>query len=117
MNTIGWAPSLTYFLIRKNDNKIIGMINLRYNLTEEIFAKGGSHIGYRIRPTERRKGYATYMLKEALIKCKERGMGEVILGCYEDNFGSNKTIINNNGVLYKKSKMKDKDSLYYKINL
>jgi predicted acetyltransferase len=44
-------------------------------------------------------------------------MGEVILGCYEDNFGSNKTIINNNGVLYKKSKMKDKDSLYYKINL
>ena len=43
------------------------------------------------------------MLKEALIKCKERGMGEVILGCYEDNFGSNKTIINNNGFLYKKS--------------
>lgn len=57
------------------------------------------------------------MLKEALKKCKERQMKEVILGCYEDNIASNKTILNNNGEFYKKSKLKNKDSLYYKIKL
>ena len=90
------------------------MLNIRYTLSEDM-AEIYGHIGYGVRPTERRKGIATYMLKEALMKCKEKGMPEVILGCYEDNIGSNKTIIKNNGILYKKSKMRDKNSLYYKI--
>ena len=48
--------SETFLLIRKNDNKIIGTINVRWNLTEEM-KKFGGNIGYSIRPTERRKGY------------------------------------------------------------
>ena len=73
MDSIGWAPSLTYFLIRENDNRIIGMINLRYNITEEILAKGGSHIGYGIRPTERRKGYNKTNLYLGLLEEKRLG--------------------------------------------
>ena len=68
MNNIGWAPSITYFLIRENDNKIIGMLNLRYNVTKELIAKGCSHIGYGIRPTERRKGYNKINLYLALLE-------------------------------------------------
>lgn len=111
---IEWGISETYILL--NDNKILGMLNIRYTITKEM-AEIYGHIGYGIRPSERRKGLATYMLKEALIKCKEKGLTEVILGCYEDNIASNKTIIKNNGKLYKKSKMKDKQANYYKIIL
>ena len=101
MNTIGWAPSLTYFFIRKNDNKIIGMINLRYNLTEEIFAKGGSHIGYGIRPTERRKGYNKINLYLGLLQEQQLGEKRVLLECLADNIGSNKTITALGGILEK----------------
>lgn len=55
--------------------------------------------------------------KRSLKKCKRKGMQEVILGCYEDNEGSKKAILNNNGVFYRKDKLEDKDSLYYKITL
>ena len=111
---IEWGISETYILV--NNSKVIGMLNIRYTINEEI-AEIYGHIGYGVRPSERRKGYATYMLKEALVKCKKRGMKEVILGCLEDNIGSSKTIINNNGILYKKTKMRDKDANYYKIKL
>lgn len=109
-----WGVSETYIL--EDNNKITGMLNIRYTLTDKM-AEIYGHIGYGVRPLERRKGYATYMLKEALVKCRNSGMTEVILGCYEDNIGSSKTIANNGGILYKKSKMKDKNAEYYKIKL
>ena len=109
-----WGISETYLLL--NDNRVVGMLNIRYTLSEDKAEKFG-HIGYGVRPSERRKGYATYMLKEALKKCREKNMTEVILGCYEDNIASRKTILNNEGVLYKKSKLKNKNSLYYKVTL
>lgn len=109
-----WGISETYLLL--NDNRVVGMLNIRYTLSEDKVEKFG-HIGYGVRPSERRKGYATYMLKEALEKCREKNMTEVILGCYEDNIASRKTILNNEGVLYKKSKLKNKNSLYYKVTL
>ena len=92
MKTIGWAPSITYFLIRENDNKIIGMLNLRYNVTKELIAKGCSHIGYGIRPTERRKGYNKINLYLALLEEQKIGEKKVLLECLADNIGSNKTI-------------------------
>ena len=55
-NSINKCPRKTFFLIRKHDNKLIGMISIRYDLTEELLQFVG-HIGYGIRPTERGKGY------------------------------------------------------------
>lgn len=111
---IEWGISETYILV--DNNKVLGMLNIRYTLTNKR-AEIYGHIGYGVRPSERKKGMATYMLKEALIKCKQRGMTEVILGCYEDNIGSAKTITNNGGILYKRSKMRNKNAEYYKIKL
>lgn len=50
------VPARTYFLVRENDKRIVGMINIRLALNEKL-KKSGGHIGYSIRPTERRKGY------------------------------------------------------------
>ena len=109
-----WGISEIYVL--EDNNEILGMLNIRYTLSEEKAEKYG-HIGYGVRPKARKKGYATYMLKEALKKCKKRGMTEVIITCYEKNIASQKIILNNNGEFYKKDKIKGKDSVFYKINL
>ena len=99
MNNLGWAPSLTYFFIRKDDNKIIGMLNLRYNISQELLEKGCSHIGYDIRPKERRKGYNKINLYLGLLEEQKLGTKKVYLNCTADNIGSNKTIIALGGIL------------------
>ena len=50
------VPARTYFLVRENDNRIVGMISIRTALNERL-RNGAGNIGYGIRPTERRKGY------------------------------------------------------------
>ena len=66
------------------------------------------------------------MLEYALQVCKEKNMKEAILGCYENNYGSNKTIIKNGGILYRTSydekKLSDEWTIklknnYYRIKL
>lgn len=51
-----WVPDSTYWLVTDH-NRIIGAVNIHHSLTEHLFNAGG-HIGYGIRPSERRKGYA-----------------------------------------------------------
>ena len=61
-----WVPDSTYWLVTDH-NRIIGAVNIRHSLTEHLFNAGG-HIGYGIRPSERRKGYATKLLALSLEK-------------------------------------------------
>ncbi len=82
-----------------NENKkLLGAISIRHYLNEQLLRLSG-HIGYGIRPTERRKGYATAMLKLALEKCKDMGIKQVLITCDKNNIASAKTIISNNGIL------------------
>lgn len=72
---VGKVPALTYFYVREEDGKILGMANLRLSLNDFLKTEGG-HIGYSIRPTERRKHYGTAMLHDALkvyMICLESG--------------------------------------------
>jgi len=94
---LGFVPSTLYYFI-ENNQKIIGAIHFRHELNEMLLHHGG-HIGYGIRPSERRKGYATIMLKQLLLKIKEKGYRKVLLTCNDDNPGSIGTILNCNGVL------------------
>lgn len=96
-----WCPGFEYFLIRENDNKLVGMINLRYNLNEKMLIHGG-HIGYSISPSERRKGYNKINLYLCLLKAKELGLDKVLLTAYDFNLGSVKTILALGGVLENK---------------
>ena len=89
--SIDRCPGKTYFLIRKNDNKLIGMINIRHHLTPKMLVHGG-HIGYGIRPTERRKGYNKINLYLGLMEAKKIGLDKVMLDCDVENLGSSKTM-------------------------
>lgn len=91
-------PALTYFYVREEDDKILGMINIRLALNDFLRNEGG-HIGYCIRPTERRKHYATEMLKKALEVCDTMSIKEVLLSCDKDNAASSGVIKNCGGEL------------------
>lgn len=95
------CPGREYFLIRENDNRLIGMINLRWNLNERMMKYGG-HIGYGIRPTERRKGYNKINLYLCLLKAKEFGIEKVLLTASDNNLGSVNTIKALGGILENK---------------
>ena len=92
------VPSSTFFLLDIDRNKLIGACNIRHYLNDDLMFDGG-HIGDGIRPSERRKGYATKMIELALIECKKLGIDKVLITCDKDNIGSAKSITNNGGIL------------------
>ncbi len=93
-----WVPDTTLFCLDKDRNIFVGAVNIRHCLNAELLKSGG-HIGDGIRPSERRKGYATAMVALALDECKKLGINKVLMCCDKDNIGSAKSIINNGGVL------------------
>jgi len=94
----GRVTATTYFTVRKSDNRILGIINIRHELNDYLRNYGG-HIGYSIRPTERRKGYGNKQLRLALEKCINLGIKNVLITCRQRNIGSAKTIESCNGKL------------------
>ena len=105
------------FICSKN-NILIGLLCIRCNLNEkERYIIGD--IGYGVRPTERKKGFASEFMAHGIDLCRKYGMKNIIIGCFKDNIPSAKTIVKNGGILigecdaYEKGRM----SQYYKIKL
>ena len=94
----GKVPGLTYFYVREEDGRIVGMINIRLATSDVVRTEVG-HMGYSIRPTERRKHYGTQMIREALEFCKPLRLSEVVLTCDKSNLASAGVIKNCGGVL------------------
>lgn len=92
----GRVPYTTFWL--QSARRLIGRSSIRHHLTPELEAEGG-HIGYDIRPTERRKGYGTLILRLTLEKARELGLNRVLLTCDTDNVASAKIIEKNGGEL------------------
>ena len=93
----GLVLATQFFYIRKSDNRLVGMQQVRHYLNDYL-SKYGGHIGYYIKPNERRKGYASSMLKAVLPYCREIGLDKILITCFDDNIGSEKTILNNGGI-------------------
>lgn len=92
-----FVPAHTYFLINVN-GVILGAVNIRHRLNKSLLRSGG-HIGYGIRPSERRKGYAEKMLALALPLAKKLGISKALVTCDKQNTGSAKTILHNGGIM------------------
>lgn len=93
----GLVPMTQYIYVRETDQKIIGVIQIRHYLNT-FLEKYGGHIGYSVCPSERRKGYATQMLRYVLPKCRELGIERVLIVCVQGNARSRGVILNNGGV-------------------
>ena len=92
----GWVPDSTYWLVSES-NRILGVVNIRHSLTVQLSQNGG-HIGYGIRPSERRKGYAGKMLSLSLGKAHSIGIDHALIVCDAWNEASKRTILRANGV-------------------
>jgi predicted acetyltransferase len=92
----GWVLDTILWLV--DGDRFIGRISLRHRLTENLRRYGG-HIGYEIRPTQRRKGYGTEMLRLALPIVRDLGITKALVTCDTTNVGSRKIIEANGGVL------------------
>lgn len=113
-----YVPNETFFLIRVNDDKIIGMVNLRLELNERVKNSYGS-IGYGIRPKERQKGYNKINLYLTLLECQKRGIKSVILSCEKQNIASSKSMLALGGVFDKEifNSFSNKFYQFYRIDV
>jgi predicted acetyltransferase len=73
------------------DGSIIGRVSIRHELNDFLRRVGG-HIGYGVIPTERQRGHATEMLRQALPICATLGIRRALVTCDADNIGSQRVI-------------------------
>lgn len=95
------VPSYTYIALRLSDHRIVGICDLRHHINHPVLSLWGGHIGYSVRPNERRKGYGKEMLRLVLNEARALGLERVMITCNSDNIASEKTIIANGGVFEK----------------
>ncbi len=113
----GFVVSDTYMAIRKKDKRLVGVIDLRHSLDTPALSLWGGHIGYSVRPYERRKGYAKKMLALILKNCKKLGLESVMISCDDDNIASERTIIANGGIYEKTVDVDGRKIKRYWINI
>lgn len=92
------VPATTYFTLRRSDHRIVGSVQLRHELNDDLRRRGG-HIGYGIRPSERGKGYGTEQLALVLEKARELGIPRVMISCDQTNLASAAVAVRNGGKL------------------
>lgn len=79
------------------DHAFVGRLTIRHRLNAWLRDYGG-HVGYDVRPSARRKGYATTMLRESLPWCLDLGIDPALVTCDTTNLASRKVIENAGGV-------------------
>ncbi len=111
----GKVPSTLYYLTDE-DRIIIGALDFRYELNEQLLVHGG-HIGYGVRPSKRREGNCTLMLKTFIKMINDKNIERVLLTCDESNIGSIKTIEKCKGKLENTIEDKEKRVRRYWIEI
>ena len=94
------------------NEKPVGEILVRTTINERYLNRS-SQIYFKIRISERNKGYATKMLELCLKECKKLGFDKIYLNCGKDNIPAKYVILNNGGI-----KLKEQNNISrYEINI
>lgn len=109
-----WVVTDTFFAVDES-GKIVGIIDFRHELKGFLVDFG--HTGYSVRPSERRKGYATQMLSLIMKVAKEAGLDHLQLSVERTNEPSVKTIINNGGIYERSFEYEGETAEVYRISL
>jgi len=80
-----------------DDGEFIGQSSIRPDLCTPYLLTYGGHIGYSIRPSQRRLGYGTTILALTLDAARTMELKRVLVTCDSDNTGSRKIIEHNGG--------------------
>lgn len=104
------------FCLTDETGRMLGAIQIRHRLNDALLRTGG-HIGYGVRPSERRKGYAEAMLALALPCAKRLGLGRVLVTCAKSNPASARTILHCGGLLENEISEADRVTQRYWIDL
>lgn len=105
-----------FFLVDEDSGRLLGAISIRAKVEPDRLYLDG-HSGYGIRPSERRKGYASRMLALALPLMHQRGINPVIITCAKDNPASAKTAQSAGGVLVRETEDEGELMQAYEISL
>jgi len=92
----GYVPDTELWWV--DGDEYLGRIAIRHRLTPALLEVGG-HIGYDVRPSARRRGHATEMLRQALAIAHGLGIDRALITCDAVNVGSRTVIERNGGVL------------------
>lgn len=109
-----WVVTDTFFAVDKF-GKIVGIIDFRHEL--KGFLADFGHTGYSVRPSERKKGYATQMLSLMMQVAKEAGFDQLQLSVERTNVPSVKTITKNGGIYVRSFEYEGKTADVYRISL
>lgn len=104
------------FCLMDGSDRMLGAIQIRHTLNEALLKSGG-HIGYGVRPSERRKGYAETMLSLALPAAKKLGIERALITCAKSNVASARTIMHCGGVLENEIEEEERVTQRYWVDL
>ncbi len=105
----GFVAHSTFWLVR-DWTEVVGVSNIRHSLTPALLREGGS-IGYGIRPTERRQGLGTAILRLSLLHAAGLGVSRALVTCDKNNIASAAAILRNGGVLESEEYLADRGEM------
>jgi putative acetyltransferase len=91
----GFVPQ-TVFWMTDDGGRVVGMVRMRHALNDRLRQHGG-HLGYYVRLSERRKGYATAALRLAVDQLRAIGVDRALITVRPTNVGSIKSVLANGG--------------------
>lgn len=98
-----------FLLVRKSDNRLVGMAQYRFGVDPKFC------IGYSVRPSERKKGYAKVALLNLLLWLKDQGQTNTPISCEPSNEASKKVILSCGGILTDTCTYKGIDLMVFEI--